>query len=156
MRYKLHFIFCILLICTLACEKTASRHTETRLSGKWTERVPDGISYYVATLHSFTFTEDSFFAKIISWTDAIVILPDDPCPEQAYSETYVKGKYALTNDSIYFSGKLCDALYQDLLPACNGTTDYIKSFKLFQSDTVLILNADKPSSFGYGIILNKE
>jgi hypothetical protein len=73
-----------------------------------------------------------------------------------YEETYIKGSYSLANDSIYFTGKLCDSLYQHLQPSCSGVSDYNKAFKFAQNDTAIILNADRNSSFGLGIILRKE
>lgn len=154
---KIVVIFIVLSLgFLLACEKTTNKPTDDYLSGTYTEHIPDGTSYFEATLHSFSFKKDSFTAKIIFWTDAIVIFPGDPCPNKGYEETYIKGNYSLSNDSIYFTGKLCDSLYQHLQPSCSGISDYNKAFKFTQNDTAIILNADRQSSFGLGIILRKE
>ena len=140
----------------LACEKTATKPTDDYLAGKWIEHVPDGKFYFEATLHSFSFKEDSFNAKIISWTDVVVIIPSDSCSSDGSDETYIKGKYSIENDSIYFTGKLCDSLYQNLQPSCYGVSDYIDKFRFAKNDTTIIFNADEESIFGYGIILKKE
>lgn len=156
MKNFLVLFITILFSLLVACQKTANKPADNYLSGRWTEHVPDGIAYYAASLHSFSFYKDSFNAKIVSWTDVVVIIPSDPCPSTGYEEIYIKGKYSLINDSIYFSGKLCDSLYQNLNPTCNGIADYNERFLFTKNDTAIILNADKPSDFGYGIILKKE
>lgn len=166
-NYLILFIL-ITLYSVLACEKPAAIPNDHFLSGRWTEQVPVGTAYYAATLHSFYFDKDSFNAKIISWTDIVEIIYTqacDTCPRVidscasnfGYEEIYIRGIYTLTNDSIYFSAKTCDSLYQrDIQPRCNGAADYNGSFLFAKNDTSIILNADKPSSFGYGIVLKKE
>ena len=162
------FIFLLLGI-LISCQKSENKLADDFLSGTWTEHVPDGMSYYEATLHSFSFTKDSFNAKIIWWTDDIIIRTQacDTCPfvidscasSLGSEEIFIRGKYQLADDSIYFTGKLCDSLYQNnIQPACNSsfTADYIQHFRFTKNDTTIILNADIQSSFGYGIILKKE
>ncbi|MFN8236553.1 MAG: hypothetical protein U0T77_00160 [Chitinophagales bacterium] len=158
----------ILLLCfLLACEKKSTNPADDYLSGKWVEHVPDDVAYFAATLHSFSFNKDSFNAKIISWTDVINIItiqPCDTCPRVidscasnfGHEVRYIKGTYLLTNDSIYFSGKLCDSLYRNLQPTCNNIIDYNKRFSFTRNDTAIILNPDRESDFGLGIILKKE
>ena len=131
---KIIVIFIVLSLgFLLACEKTTDKPTDDYLSGTYTEHIPDGTSYFEATLHSFSFKKDSFTAKIIFWTDAIVIFPGDPCPNKGYEETYIKGNYSLSNDSIYFTGKLCDSLYHHLQPSCSGVSDYNKALNLHKT-----------------------
>ncbi len=168
MKNFLILFITILLGLLVACEKPATKPADNHLSGRWTEQVPDGMAYYAATLHSFSFNKDSFNAKFISWTDVVEIIYTracDTCPRIidscassfGHEEIYIRGTYALINDSIYFTGKTCDSLYQrEIQPRCNGIADYNEKFLFAKNDTAIILNADKPSSFGYGIILNKE
>lgn len=139
-----------------ACKKEAAKTSSNYLAGTWTEQVPDSIAYYEATQHSFTFLQDSFFAKIISWTDNVIILPGDPCPNPGYMETYIRGKYLLANDSIFFNGKLCDSTYRHDQASCQGVLNYDEAFYFSQTGNAIILNPDKPSSFGMGIILRKQ
>lgn len=159
----------ILLLCfLLACEKDSTKPADDYLSGKWVEHVPDGMAYFVATLHSFSFRNDSFNAKIVSWTDVgwiIITKACDTCTYTidscasnfGYKENYWRGKYTLTNDSIYFSGKACDSLFQrDIQPKCNGKFEYEQRFSFIKNDTAIILNPEWESDFGYGIILKKE
>lgn len=153
------FVYCFyILLFTLlvSCAKTENKPLEIDLTGKWTEHIPDGTAYFEAMLHIFTFKEDSFYAKIISWTDAVVIIPGEPCLRKGYEEIFSKGKFSIENDSLYISGKLCDSLYQQLKPTCEGVSDFIYQYHFTKNDTSIILNADQPSSFGYGIILKKE
>jgi hypothetical protein len=170
MKKTIQLLMFLLLGTLISCQKSENKPADDFLSGTWTEHVPDGMSYYEATLHSFSFTKDSFNAKIIWWTDVIIIIRTqacDTCPFVIDScasnfgseEIFIRGKYLLTNDSIYFTGKLCDSLYQNnIQPVCNSSfaADYIQHFRFTKNDTAIIFNADKQSSFGYGIILKKE
>jgi hypothetical protein len=165
---KIIVIFIVLSLgFLLACEKTTDKPTDDYLSGTYTEHIPDGTSYFEATLHSFSFKKDSFTAKIISISDVISIILIQHCDTCSLvidscasgfgqDKMYIKGSYSLANDSIYFTGKLCDSLYQHLQPTCSGVSDYNNAFKFAQNDTAIILNADRNSSFGLGIILRKE
>lgn len=158
----------ILLFFLVACEKDTNKPADNYLSGKWTEHVPDGIGYFVAMLHSFSFHNDSFNAKIVSWTDVAFIIRTkacDTCPYTidscasnfGYEENYWRGKYILIDDSIYFSGKECDSLFKnDIQPKCNTINNYNERFSYIKNDTVIILNPDRQCDFGYGIILKKE
>lgn len=168
MKNFLVLFITILLGLLVACEKPATKPADNNLSGRWTEQIPDGMAYYEATLHSFSFDKDSFNAKILSWTDVVEIIYTracDTCPRIidscasnfGHDEIYVRGTYTQRNDSIYFAGKTCDSLYQrDIQPRCNGIADYNEKFLFAKNDTAIILNSDKASSFGYGIILKKE
>ena len=170
MKKTVHLFKFLLLGILISCQKSANKPADDYLSGTWTEHLPDGMMYYTATLHSFSFNKDSFNAKIISWTDNYSLIYTqacDTCPfildtclsEKGYEEIFIRGKYLLANDSTYLTGKLCDSLYQNnIQPACNSSfaADYLEHFRFTKNDTAIIFNADKQSSFGYGIILKKE
>lgn len=148
--------FLILLFC-LACNRLNQLPIEeNQLSGRWTELADDSNLYYSGTIHSFYFKDDSFTAKIISWADVIDSIPGNPCPSEEEVKTFIRGIYTLANDSIYFTGKLCDSLYSQEQPACDGTAKFVRNYKFIKTDTTIILNEDKPSSFRLGIVLRKE
>lgn len=123
----------------------------TTLQGKWIEVEPEDLIQFAGENHTFTFTEDSFFLAIDSWTD--VVIPGDSC-EDCPSITYIKGEYSLElNQKIYFDGVRClDSNYIHITPPeiPGYSIDY--SYKLKSLNTIVL----NPQSEYESITMIKE
>jgi len=121
----------------------------------WEQQQPDGIMFYSGSQSIYEFKADSFRLKIESWTDAITIIRfvdslgvehmiTDPCFGMSGVRTdYIFGVSAIHNDSITFTGKMCDSLFFTTQSGCDGSIDYIRSYKfIYNNDTTLTLNPD--------------
>lgn len=111
--------------------------------GTWTRKLNPDILYLAAAVPTYTFTGDSFYAKIDNFTDAIN--PNDSCLPDYWWETYAAGTYTSTADSVFFTGFYTDSLFSKRISGCTygalifGPYDFSYSYKA-QGDTITLTN----------------
>jgi len=126
---------------------------KTILQGTWVEVEPEDLEQYAGENHTFIFREDSFFLKLVSWTD-VVYYDEEGNWIVGPQYGYRKGEYSFDANTITFNGKL--GLDSDF--AEPNDTSTLKTFQLtydyqLKSLNTIILN---PESEYESITLVKE
>ena len=99
----------------------------TFLQGEWQE---DSVLYQDKLLeytkHRFTFTCDSFYAHLDTY--AKVNRHADSCYNGGHIQEYAKGRYVVSNDTLYLIGTFTKSNFKQKISGCYRIGQYIPSF----------------------------
>lgn len=125
------------------CTKKDKDLTAKDIVGTWQEQETSGS--FAGTTCRFTFrSDDSFFAKVVAYTDAID--SSNPCVVQP--DSYIKGSYSVAGNEISFNGSYFDSTYLTPSSSCAGMTTYHAQYISIYKGDELILNANAPNEWG--------
>jgi len=126
-----------------ACTKKNKDATAKDIVGAWQEQETSD-SFAGATYRFIFRDDDSFFAKVVVYTDAID--SSNPCVVNPVS--YIKGSFSVSGNQISFDGAYFDSTY--LIPSfnCTGRTTYQAQYISLYKGDELILNANAPDEWG--------
>jgi hypothetical protein len=125
-----------------ACNKKDKDLTAKNIVGTWQEQETAG-SFAGATCR-FTFrSDDSFFAKVVAYTD--VIDSSNPCLGNPVS--YIKGSFSVAGNQISLDGAYFDSSYLNPSTNCAGMTTYHAQYISIYKGDELILNANAPNEW---------
>jgi hypothetical protein len=141
---KSYLLFALIGILAFpGCNKKDKNLTAKDIVGTWQEQETSGT--FAGATCRFTFrSDDSFFAKVVAYTD--VIDSSNPCVGNPVS--YIKGSFSVAGNQIRFDGAYFDSTYIIPLSNCAGRTTYQAQYISLYKGDELILNANAPNEWG--------
>lgn len=119
------------------------------LQGTWVEVEPENVIQFEGKNYKFKFIQDSFYAEIHSWTDAIM----DTCGIVSWSYK-ISGKYLVSRDSLEFKGII--STVPDICDTTTHKSNFHKKSEFYIiSESEFILDP-YPEEEYYQIRLEKE
>lgn len=128
--YLLPFAFYLLpLFSSCVRQPNIQGKGEVFMQGVWNE---DSVAYSQElsnyTQHHFKFTCDSFYVDLT--THSKVNYYADSCFNKGLWKEYVKGTYAVRNDSLFLVGTFTQANYKQKISGCYRIGQYLQSFAI--------------------------
>ncbi|MGY3055039.1 hypothetical protein ACVWYG_003250 [Pedobacter sp. UYEF25] len=129
---------CIGLLASCVRRPNIQGKGELSMQGKWNE---DSVAFSsrlkTFTKHGFKFTCDSFYLDLTTYSK--VNFYEDSCFNKGVWKEFVKGVYAVKNDTLSLGGTFTHADFKQKISGCYRIGRYERSFFIKKADSNVII-----------------